>query len=125
MTYPDDWPPDCPPPDAELAAGGVFRLVTTNPPVAMDFRSYREIGASDLRWPCEAAGLSVFRDLSDAIQYSENFPARGRFVARGTLDGQHGRCKATPRKGPVGGSHTTWWPYAGVSRHTMFSVIRF
>jgi hypothetical protein len=37
MKFPDDWPNDCPPGDAEPASGTVFRLVKSDPHTAADF----------------------------------------------------------------------------------------
>jgi len=123
MTFPSDWPECCPPSDAEPASGIVFRGVRTNPPTDDDFLTYRELGKSDRGKVCEAAGVSVFRDDTDARHYMDKYPWTGDHLARGELRPEHGITKLTARV--VGGrknSHTTWWPYENVNRPSVFSI---
>ena len=42
MQWPDYFPDDCPPQDAEPATGEVYRVVKQNPPDSKDFMSQRE-----------------------------------------------------------------------------------
>ncbi|HEX7375931.1 MAG TPA: hypothetical protein VF278_02410 [Pirellulales bacterium] len=44
MSFPIDWPSDCPPTDSQDAAGLVFRIVKNDPPVAADLATHRETG---------------------------------------------------------------------------------
>jgi hypothetical protein len=37
MAFPGDWPAGCPPEDAEVAGGEVFRLVKSKPHTPSDF----------------------------------------------------------------------------------------
>jgi hypothetical protein len=43
-SFPDDWPPGCPPADVKPAAGGVYRLVRNTPVLAVDLRTHAEFG---------------------------------------------------------------------------------
>lgn len=124
MTFPISWPKDCPPADADPASGVVFRIIKANPPAADDFRSFLELGKPNTAKPCDAAGLSAFRELDDAKHYAQKFPHLGEMVAMGTLRAEHGMIKSTPRI--VAGktnSHATWWPYEAIARHELFAVV--
>jgi len=124
MSYPNDWPEGCPPNDAEPAFGIVFRGVKTNPPTEDDFLTYRELGKADRGKPCEAAGVSVFRDDKDAKHYIDKYPYTGNMIAKGTLSSDHGMVKPTARSlNGKKNSHTTWWPYESVNRPSLFSVV--
>jgi hypothetical protein len=120
MNFPQDWPNDCPPPDAVAAAGEVFRLVKTNPPTAADLASHRETGRLPNAPPCLRCGLSVFRDVQDAVHQQRLIPKLGRWIARGTLSVEHGQTKQTPSQQPT---HTTWWAYEGINRAALFTVV--
>jgi hypothetical protein len=71
MTFREELPPDCPPPDArEITASlEVFRAVRTLPPTEVDFHSQRKgnparpvpTGATE----CRMRGLSVFTRKKD------------------------------------------------------------
>jgi hypothetical protein len=117
MTFPDDWPQGCPPADAADANGEVFRIVKADPLSATDFRSYHEMGIARGD-PVLRCGLSVFRLRSDAEHVSRMFPNLGKVIARATLRPEHGKVKQTGRP-----SHTTWWPYVGVDRVSLFEVV--
>lgn len=72
---------------------------------------------------CDSYGVSVFRDANDAASYADKFPYLGDLVARGVLEEEHGKIAATPRmiRGAPN-SHSTWWPFDNVTRHTIFFV---
>lgn len=124
MTFPIDWPEGCPPADAQPASGGVYRVVKTNPPAAEDFLTFQELGKRDGGKPCEAVGVSVFRDANDARHYCAKYPYLGELIAKGSLSSSHGATKSTPRNmGGKPNSHTTWWPYKSIERHSIFSVV--
>ena len=42
MQWPDYFPDDCPPQDAQPATGDVYRVVKQNPPESKDFIPFRE-----------------------------------------------------------------------------------
>ncbi len=115
MNFPADWPPCCPPPDAVLAHGTVYRVVKNKPPTSLDFRSLFEEGRR-LRPggdECMFRGLSVFRTITDAHHQREAFPRMGAYVAHLGLSEQHGKMKLTNGQQP---SHTTWWSVKDMDR---------
>jgi hypothetical protein len=116
MTFPQDWPPGCPPEDAEDANGEVFRLAKTDPPTAADFQSFHELGITRGD-PILRCGLSVFRIASDAEHASRKFRNLGKILAKAMLEAAHGKTKQTGKP-----THTTWWPYAEVDRLSLFTV---
>ncbi len=120
MEFPDGWPDECPPPDAEEASGIVFRIVKNDPPKAEDMASHHETGKLPKAPPCLRCGLSVFRDLRDAVHQRLLLPRLGNWIAQGTLRAEHGKTKLTTGKQPT---HTTWWVYGGVERTSLFTVV--
>jgi hypothetical protein len=118
--FPSNWPEGCPPADAVAAQGSVFRVVRSNPPDPADFMSLLEQGRPVVGRLCESAGLSVFKELHDAVHYTKKYPYLGELIAEGKLENRHGAMKATSRRG---NSHTTWWPSAGTARHDAFAVV--
>lgn len=120
MNFSDDWPENCPPRDAEDAAGVVFRIVKNSPPSHLDFLTHRETGRLPEAPPCLRCGLSVFREFQDVVHQRQLMPRIGKFIAKGTLQAKDGRTKET--KGLP--SHTTWWMYVQVNRATLFSVVQ-
>lgn len=120
--FPHDWPPECPPADAEAPNGVFYRLVHGRPPASEDFVSYAE---SEKQVPperaCEARGLSLFTELADALHYLQKFPSLGRGVASAALTDEHGKVKPTPRRPAP--SHATWWPFASIPRQSLFQHV--
>jgi hypothetical protein len=121
MEFPGDWPSDCPPADAEDAAGEVFRVVKNDPASDGDLATHRETGKLPNAPACLRCGLSVFRNAGEAIHQRELLPKLGSLIAKATLQPIHGKCKLTAGRQPT---HTTWWPYVGVNRTSLFSVIK-
>ena len=120
LKWPDHFPIGCPPAEATEAEGEVFRF--TKPPTVSeaDFRSHVERGLKPLS-DCEAAGLSVFTDVSDALAAWEAIPGmRKRNLARGVLTPEHGAMLSTPRETTP--SHQTWWKWADVEPTSAFEV---
>lgn len=115
--FPDIWPDSCPPPDAQPAQGSFFRVTKGNPPYTDDFKSYAELGKAPYSPPCLRVGLSLLKNLDDAIHQIKLFPKTGKFVFNADLEPQHGKCKQTKGTLP---SHTTWWPFEGVDRAALF-----
>jgi len=83
--FPRNWPEGCPPLDAEDADGNVFRLVKNQPPIAKDLESHFESGKLPKAPPCLRCGLSVFRELKDAVHQRELMPKLGSLVAKAAL----------------------------------------
>jgi len=70
---------------------------------------------------CLRCGLSVFREMRDAVHQRQLLPKLGRFIAQATLVAEHGKTKRTTGSQPT---HTTWWAYEGVNRYRLFSVVQ-
>jgi|ERR1043165_2887373 hypothetical protein len=104
MDFPDNWPEDCPPEDADAADGQVFRLVKSNPHTASDFLSHHELGTLPKAPPCLRCGLSLFRTREDAEHQHRAYPKLGKFIATGMLKAEHGKAKLTQGRQPT---HTT------------------
>lgn len=120
LQFPDDWPTDCPPGDASDAEGLVYRIVKNHPPQEADFASHFERGRLPKAPPCLRCGLSVFRELRDAVHQRHLLPKLGRWIARGKLHAGHGKTKPTPTHIPT---HATWWAYGEVPRASLFAVV--
>lgn len=121
MTFPNDWPSGCPSADVPDAAGGVFRIVKGNPVTEKDMLSHHEIGRLPNADPCLRCGLSVFREVEDALNQQKLMPRLGNKIAKALLEAAHGKACFTKGQQPT---HTTWWPYLGVSRATSFVVVQ-
>lgn len=110
MRYRERLPEGCPPDIAKETDGSrdVFRLVRTNPPTEIDFRSQRE-EKPDRVFPdeCKARGLSVHADRRDSEKALRLPTLRGRLVCRVRLGPGAGEILQTGRY-----SHHTWWPLA-------------
>lgn len=120
MNFPDNWPAGCPPEDALDAEGTVFRIVNNAPPCAEDLTSHFETGRVLKGPPCLRCGLSVFREVSDAVHQRLLFPKLGHWIAKASLEPAHGKTKLTGGQRPT---HTTWWAYDGVERANLFAVV--
>lgn len=126
VQWPDYFPADCPSQDARPATGEVYRLVKKNPPESEDFIPLREkkptAGFGEKE--CQACGLSVLRDVEDALQMRKR--ARGmakRLVAKGRLSPCFGKIKHTPSSRD-GSSHHRWWVPTEVQPWRVFRVVQ-
>ncbi|MGL4421102.1 MAG: hypothetical protein ACRCZF_10590 [Gemmataceae bacterium] len=120
MFFPKDWPIDCPPAATPDAAGNVYRIVRGNPVTPADFLSHHELGKLPQADPCLRCGLSVFRDRGDAEYQQKLMPRLGSRIAEALLEANHGKACLTRGQQPT---HTTWWPYEGIDRSALFSVV--
>ncbi len=123
MKFRDHMPDDCPPDDAERAAGRVYRMIQVNTPTADDFLSFRELkpGRS---YPsnCIASGLSIYTEQEGIRRLRARVPRfRKMRVAEGQLNAEHGKMKNTPSR--LHHSHHTWWVAADATPETDFTVI--
>jgi hypothetical protein len=120
MNFPADWPSDCPPADAVEADGVVFRIVKNAPPMASDVATHRETGRLRAAPECLRCGLSVFRDLRDAVHQRLLMPKLGQWIAKATLIADYGKTKLTTGQQPT---HTTFWTFEGVDRAALFAIV--
>jgi hypothetical protein len=117
--WPDDWPANCPPPDAGALPLTAYRVTDNDPPTAADFQTWFEKGKEKPGKECECRGVSVFFDVRDAKHHRSLF--RGGFIAEGDLPDDSGKAKNTEsRRFP---SHVTWWVKKGLSREHFFKRI--
>ncbi len=110
MTFPSDWPTECPPTEAVSCNGIYFHLLNKKPPGPDDLRSFVEKGKT-LRFPpscvCMPFGLSVFTDRDDVKHMRKSMPQLGKWIGTLSLNQQDGKVMLTPGKRPT---HNTWWP---------------
>jgi len=121
MSFPLDWPAECPSAVTPDAEGEVFRIVKENPPGASDMLSHHETGKLPKADPCLRCGLSVFRTLDDALNQQKLLPRLGKRIAKGHLTDADGKAAPTPGQQPT---HTTWWPFEGIDRAAKFVVVQ-
>ena len=118
MQFPNNWPENCPPADAVIAEGEVYRIVCNAPPNNSDFQTHFETGKMPKGDLCLRCGLSVFRIAIDAVHMRNKYPKLGNQIAKGTLQKNHGKTKQTGTS-----SHTTWWIYENVDRASLFTCV--
>lgn len=111
---------NCPPKEAEDAAGEYYRCVKRDPPIGVDFESAEEQGRYPDADPCMRKAVSLFRDVESAEHQLRLFRGwKSKFIARGHLSGHHGKTLATGRP-----THTSWWtPLVPDERALLFSVV--
>jgi hypothetical protein len=124
--FPADWGSNCPPADAELAGGTVYRTTKQDPPAEEDFKTWFELGKVSPRSSkpqiCRTRALSVFREIADARIHMEKYPWENyKFVAKADLTSTCGKTKPVPI--PEMPTHTEFWCAEGVSRLALFSVV--
>lgn len=119
MAFPDDWPKDCPPVDAEDAAGTVFRIVAHNPPTDDDLKSYQELGI--LVGPeCQRHGVSTYNTIEGALRKQKLYPRFGQHIAEGALVASLGKLSLLRNRKT---QHLTWWPSTTANRKAAFKVV--
>jgi len=122
VEWPDFYPENCPPEEAEPASGTVYRLVKHNPPQAEDFLStWEEFPGRFPKPNTRISGASVYTDLKD-IERLKNRIAhlRNRKTAKGELNPTLGFIQQTEGKEK---SHHTWWIPIGAEPWLIFKVI--
>lgn len=119
-TFPADMPAQCPPGDAQVASGQVFRIVRRRTLTSDDFLTHDELGKLPDADPCLRRGISVFPHMKGAVHQARLLPRLGSFIACGSFKAHHGLIKRTNGRAP---DHTTWWPYQGVNRLEPFDNV--
>jgi hypothetical protein len=120
IKFPEDWPPQCPPADAEPTAHTVYATCRRNPPATDDFRTAFERDYKPEGDGCIRRGLSVSLAVEDARWICTQFKRLHKFIVVGQLSPEHGKIKKTD--GPVA-SHHTFWKHSNVSFHKLFTVV--
>lgn len=109
MTWPTNYPDDCPPNDAVTPNHTVYRFIKDNPPVKRDFSSHVDKSpTSTFTDRCKACGISVFIDLEEAIAAQSLIPGIAKkMIALCAISHDDGRIKHTPKN--INPEHYTWW----------------
>jgi hypothetical protein len=115
-SFPDYFPPCCPPEDSIDADGVVFRIVKTIDLSDDDFYSHHELGKTIAKKECSCCGVSVFNSHKSALHRQNITPKLGNVVTEGTFNSSAGKILLTSK---VSG-HIDWWPYDGVDRKSFF-----
>ena len=125
MEWPDFYPANCPPAEAEPASGTVYRLVRHNPPQAEDFVTFFERNPGRFKnepnMMCQSCGVSVYTDMQDVKRLKNRYKRRfgRRKIAEGELNPTHGVIQHTPSKEK---SHHSWWVPIGVKPWVVFNI---
>ena len=113
LTWPDFYPENCPPAEAEPASGTVYRLVQHHPAQVQDFKTPFEEnpGRFDSKPTIKNCGLSVQKDPQDSERLRERLKNRARKfknsqIAEGRLNPTLGMIKQTPS---LEQSHHSLW----------------
>ena len=122
MEWPDFYPPNCPPAEAESASGTVYRLVQHNPAQAEDFKTPWEEYRSEFEPPTiDNCGISVHTDRQDSEQLRSRIRKfRRRQIAEGALNPTLGMIQHRPS---LEKSHHAWWIPIGAEPWVVFNVI--
>ena len=123
LTWPDFYPENCPPAEAEPASGTVYRLVKHDTARAEDFKSVFEENpkGAKKKKTVKIYGLSVHRDLSDSERLKNRARKfKNRQIAEGSLNPTLGMIQHTPS---IEESHHSWWIPFGTEPRLVFNVI--
>jgi hypothetical protein len=122
--WPDFWPANCPPEDAEPPDCEVYHYVRRNPPGKGDCKPRR--GPNSQRCfddECMACGLSVYPTREAALECRDAVPGfRRLYVAKATLEPHHGVMKMTPSA--ASSMHHTWWVAIGIDPRRLFTIVQ-
>lgn len=123
MSYPDFFPPDCPPSEAELRSMFIYRYTNNNPPKESDFQSAYELGKYLRSLSVQKYGISVNSCLDDARNAIGLVPAlrEYNFIAGGDASPEDGPLEYTPHKNIS--KHMTWYLFKNVNPYKKFSTI--
>ena len=117
LEWPDFYPANCPPAEAEPASGTVYRLVRHDPAQAEDFKTPFEEnpGRFNNKPSIKNCGLSVHTDMRDSEQLKTVMKMVPRFrdaqIAEGELNPTLGMIHHTPSAKYK--SHHSWWVPVG------------
>ena len=127
MEWPDFYPENCPPAEAEPASGIVYRLVCHDPAQEGDFKTPFEENPKrfDYKSNIKNCGLSVQTDIRDSEQLQKTMKMVPRFknsqIAKGELNPTLGLIQHTPSSKYK--SHHSWWVPIGAKPWVVFKVI--
>ena len=108
MEFPENYPPLCPPAEAELTKGIVYHLVRAPLEDRRNFKSWAHLNPVKWKNICIAHGLSILRSKEAAFAMAklQSFRNRGQtFVAQADLTNHRGKIAQTGSNP----KHYTWW----------------
>ena len=110
FTWPQHYPHQCPPEEADVYSGLLFRFINRPHPTLKDFQSYYDL-KPDKDWngkECQARGLSVYKTVEDCRDVAIKVPGlRKKQIAIGTINDSCGLLAHTPST--TSERHFTWW----------------
>ena len=120
MKYPEYFPQDCPPEDAQTLEIEAYRGCQNNVITRDDFKSYYELGKKCNK--VEAYGVSLFTDFREVqvMMAMPNFRLNHPFIAKGITKSECGEIKYTGKNHK---SHITWWLYEDSTPEAYFQII--
>ena len=124
MEWPNFYPENCPPAEAEPAFGTVYRLVQHDPALAEDFRSTWEECPGRFEEPTIInSGVSIYTDPQDIERLKNRYKKKfSKYkMAEGELNPTLGVIQHTPSS--LGKSHHTWWVPVRAEPWNVFNII--
>lgn len=127
LEWPDFYPANCPPAEAEPASGIVYRLVRHDPAQAEDFKTPFEENPRRFnnKPSIKNCGLSIHTDMQDSEQLKTVMKMVPRFrdtqIAGGKLNPTLGLIHHTPS--PKYKSHHSWWVPVGAEPWVVFKIV--
>ena len=127
MEWPDFYPANCPPAEAESASGTVYRLVNHDPAQEEDFKTPFEENPRrfDNKPTIQNCGVSVHTDPQDSEELKKAMKMVPRFknsqIAEGELNPTLGLIQHTPSLKYR--SHHSWWVPIGAEPWVVFKII--
>ncbi len=121
MKYPEYFPKDCPPSDAQSLEIEAYRGCHNETVTRDDFKSYYELGKGSNK--AEYYGVSLFTDFEEVkvMMSMPNFRRNHPFVAKGITKAECGEIKYT---GKSHKSHITWWLYEDATPEINFQIVK-
>lgn len=123
LSFPEYFPPGCPPEDATREELTVYRYCeNTDKVLASDFISYYQDDPDKYKKKILAYGLSIMLS-SEECSKGLKLPAikrKFKSFAKGNTYNSLGVVKRTPNKNSE--SHCTWWLYEGVCPEKYFKI---
>lgn len=118
--YPEYFPENCPPDDANTDEKQLFRFCNGNIPEVSDFISYYQKSPDKYKEIINAYGLSVLQSRNDCLRAYRKFPFLRKYksIAQGFTNFARGSWKVTP--GKISPTHLTWWVCDGVIPSNFF-----
>ncbi len=118
--YPDYFPQDCPPDDANTDEKKLFRFCEGIVTEIVNFISYYQKFPEKYKGKINAYGLSVLQSRDDCLLAYRKFSYLRKYksIAQGVTNFDRGSWKVT--QGKISPAHVTWWVCDGVKPNSFF-----